>query len=124
MSTTALMEKLQHIDQEARRRWATNLERSVNYSEKEFAIPPGLHSQEGHYYFPGDSPPPFNNSAFIDAFAPSFTSFIINLDPRIKGRKPVKGKSRRRRKMKTRTTSDRHGHLGKPMLIGDQERNA
>ncbi|KAJ7894162.1 Alpha/Beta hydrolase protein [Mycena olivaceomarginata] len=50
----------------------------------EFAIPPGLHSQEGHYYFPGDSPPPFNNPAFIDAFAQSFTSFIINLDPNIK----------------------------------------
>jgi hypothetical protein len=29
-----------------------------------------------------------------------------------KGRKPVKGKNRRQRKMKTRTTCNRHGHLG------------
>jgi hypothetical protein len=75
----------------------------------------------GALLFPGDSPPPFNNPAFINAFAQSFTSFIINLDPNIKGRKPVKGKSRKRRKMKTRTASDRRGHLGEPMSIGDQE---
>ncbi|KAF7359803.1 COesterase domain-containing protein [Mycena venus] len=50
----------------------------------EFAIPPALHGMDKSYYFPGDSPPPFNNAAFIDAFAQSFTSFIINLDPNIK----------------------------------------
>ncbi|KAJ7885901.1 Alpha/Beta hydrolase protein [Mycena olivaceomarginata] len=50
----------------------------------EFAIPPGFHGMDQAYYFPGDSPPPFNNAAFIDAFAQSFTSFIINLDPNIK----------------------------------------
>ncbi|KAJ6496019.1 alpha beta-hydrolase [Mycena sanguinolenta] len=52
----------------------------------EFAIPPGLHANDVPYYFPGIEgiAPPFNNSAFIDAFAQSFTSFIINLDPNIK----------------------------------------
>ncbi|KAJ7077237.1 Alpha/Beta hydrolase protein [Mycena epipterygia] len=50
----------------------------------EFAIPPGLHGNDVVYYFPGTSTPPFNNTAFIDAFAQSFTSFIINLDPNIK----------------------------------------
>ncbi|KAF7335518.1 COesterase domain-containing protein [Mycena venus] len=33
---------------------------------------------------PGGVAPPFNNTAFINAFAQSFTSFIINLDPNIK----------------------------------------
>ncbi|KAJ7913325.1 alpha beta-hydrolase [Mycena leptocephala] len=47
----------------------------------EFAIPPGLHGNDVAYYFPGTSTPPFNNTAFINAFAQSFTSFIINLDP-------------------------------------------
>ncbi|KAJ7799638.1 hypothetical protein B0H14DRAFT_3491394 [Mycena olivaceomarginata] len=51
--------------------------------EGEFAIPPGFHGMDQAYYFPGDSPPPFSNAAFIDAFAQSFTSFIINLDPNI-----------------------------------------
>ncbi|KAF7375433.1 COesterase domain-containing protein [Mycena sanguinolenta] len=52
----------------------------------EFAIPPGLHGDDVLYYFPGaeGSFPPFNNTAFIDAFAQSFTSFIINQDPNIK----------------------------------------
>ncbi|KAJ7443944.1 Alpha/Beta hydrolase protein [Mycena galericulata] len=50
----------------------------------EFAIPPGLHGNDVVYYFPGTSTPPFNNTAFINAFAQSFTSFIINLDPNIK----------------------------------------
>jgi hypothetical protein len=40
-----------------------------------------LHGNDGPYYFPGTSTPPFNNTAFINAFAQSFTSFIINLDP-------------------------------------------
>jgi len=47
----------------------------------ELAIPPGLHGNDVVYYFPGTSTPPFNNTAFINAFAQSFTSFIINLDP-------------------------------------------
>ncbi|KAF7338706.1 COesterase domain-containing protein [Mycena sanguinolenta] len=50
----------------------------------EFAIPPGLHGNDVAYYFPGGVAPPFNNIAFIDAFAQSFTSFIINQDPNIK----------------------------------------
>ncbi|KAJ6492420.1 alpha beta-hydrolase [Mycena vitilis] len=50
----------------------------------EFAIPPGLHGNDVVYYFPGTSTPPFNNTAFINAFAQSFTSFITNLDPNIK----------------------------------------
>ncbi|KAJ7723837.1 Alpha/Beta hydrolase protein [Mycena maculata] len=50
----------------------------------EFAIPPALHGDDVVYYFPGTSTPPFNNTAFIDAFAQSFTSFIINLNPNIK----------------------------------------
>ncbi|KAJ7692080.1 Alpha/Beta hydrolase protein [Mycena rosella] len=50
----------------------------------EFAVPPGLHGNDVVYYFPGTSTPPFNNTAFVDAFAQSFTSFIINLDPNIK----------------------------------------
>ncbi|KAJ6540509.1 Alpha/Beta hydrolase protein [Mycena capillaripes] len=50
----------------------------------EFAIPPGLHSIDQAYYFPGGSPPPFDNQAFINAFAQSFTSFIINLNPNVK----------------------------------------
>lgn len=37
------------------------------------------------YYFPSTfGRPRFNNAAFINAFAQSFTSFIINLDPNIK----------------------------------------
>ncbi|KAJ7934061.1 hypothetical protein B0H13DRAFT_1855533 [Mycena leptocephala] len=50
----------------------------------EFGIPPGLHEQDLAYYFPGGLAPPFNNMNFINAFAQSFTSFIINLDPNIK----------------------------------------
>ncbi|KAJ6577831.1 Alpha/Beta hydrolase protein [Mycena capillaripes] len=50
----------------------------------EFAIPPGRHGNDVPYYFPGTSTPPFNNTAFINAFAQSFTSFIVNLDPNIK----------------------------------------
>ncbi|KAJ7935829.1 alpha beta-hydrolase [Mycena leptocephala] len=50
----------------------------------EFAIPPGLHGSDQAYYFPGNNIPPFNNAAFIDAFAQSFTSFIVNLDPNVK----------------------------------------
>ncbi|KAJ7505614.1 Alpha/Beta hydrolase protein [Mycena galericulata] len=50
----------------------------------EFAIPPGLHGQDIAYYFPGTAAPPFDNTAFIDAFAQSFTSFTISLDPNVK----------------------------------------
>ncbi|KAJ7131992.1 alpha beta-hydrolase [Mycena filopes] len=50
----------------------------------EFAIPPGLHGNDIVYYFPGTSTPPFNNQTFINAFAQSFTSFIINQNPNIK----------------------------------------
>ncbi|KAJ7234481.1 alpha beta-hydrolase [Mycena rebaudengoi] len=50
----------------------------------EFAIPPGLHGNDFAYYFPMGNPPPFNNPSFVNAFAQSFTSFVINLDPNIK----------------------------------------
>ncbi|KAJ7885112.1 Alpha/Beta hydrolase protein [Mycena olivaceomarginata] len=52
----------------------------------EFAIPPGLHADDLPYYFPSSSttPPPFNNPTFIDAFAQTFTSFAIALDPNVK----------------------------------------
>ncbi|KAJ7651188.1 Alpha/Beta hydrolase protein [Roridomyces roridus] len=50
----------------------------------EFAIPPGLHGEDVAFYFPGGATPPFNNTQFINAFAQSFTSFIINQDPNIK----------------------------------------
>ncbi|KAJ7080447.1 Alpha/Beta hydrolase protein [Mycena epipterygia] len=57
----------------------------------EFAVPPALHSFDLVYYFPSiliDDPadgfPIVNNTALIDAFAESFTSFAISLDPNIK----------------------------------------
>ncbi|KAJ7465886.1 Alpha/Beta hydrolase protein [Mycena latifolia] len=57
----------------------------------EFAVPEALHGWDLPYYFPSigiDVPdlafPIFNNTAFIDAFAQSFTSFAISLDPNIK----------------------------------------
>ncbi|KAF7343276.1 Carboxylic ester hydrolase [Mycena venus] len=58
----------------------------------EFAIPPGLHGADIAYYFPSiliDVPqlltqPLYNNTAFINAFAQSFLSFAISLDPNIK----------------------------------------
>ncbi|KAJ6524284.1 Alpha/Beta hydrolase protein [Mycena vulgaris] len=57
----------------------------------EFAIPPALHATDVLYYFPSiatDFPefafPTFNNTAFVNAFAQSFTSFAISLDPNVK----------------------------------------
>ncbi|KAJ7476923.1 Alpha/Beta hydrolase protein [Mycena galericulata] len=60
----------------------------------EFAIPPATHGSDVLYYFPSIAidfpavtaafPPVFNNTAFIDAFAQSFTSFAISLDPNVK----------------------------------------
>ncbi|KAF7311955.1 COesterase domain-containing protein [Mycena indigotica] len=50
----------------------------------EFAVPPALHGQDVAFYFPSTSPPSFNNQAFINAFAQSFTSFIISLNPNVK----------------------------------------
>ncbi|KAF7343233.1 Carboxylic ester hydrolase [Mycena venus] len=58
----------------------------------EFAIPPGFHGADIEYYFPSvliDVPeiptqPLYNNTAFIDAFAQSFISFAISLDPNVK----------------------------------------
>ncbi|KAJ7503346.1 alpha beta-hydrolase [Mycena galericulata] len=61
----------------------------------EFAIPPATHGSDVLYYFPsiaidfpeltaGFFPPKFNNTAFVDAFAQSFTSFAILLDPNVK----------------------------------------
>ncbi|KAF7375432.1 Carboxylic ester hydrolase [Mycena sanguinolenta] len=55
----------------------------------EFAILPGFHGNDVEYYFPGGLPQPFqgtefNNTDFINAFAQSFTSFIIHQNPNIK----------------------------------------
>ncbi|KAJ7149873.1 Alpha/Beta hydrolase protein [Mycena crocata] len=53
----------------------------------EFAIPPGGHGTDIPYYFPSSAlveSEPFNNTAFRDAFAQSFTSFAISLDPNVK----------------------------------------
>ncbi|KAJ7455064.1 Alpha/Beta hydrolase protein [Mycena latifolia] len=57
----------------------------------EFAVPEALHGRDLPYYFPSigiDVPeldfPIFNNTAFINAFAQSFISFAISLDPNIK----------------------------------------
>ncbi|KAF7328399.1 Carboxylic ester hydrolase [Mycena venus] len=58
----------------------------------EFAIPPATHTADVLYYFPSIStdlpqvvfPPVFDNTTFRNAFAQSFTSFAISLDPNIK----------------------------------------
>ncbi|KAJ7503347.1 Alpha/Beta hydrolase protein [Mycena galericulata] len=50
----------------------------------EFAIPPGLHAIDVAYYWSSQSTPGFDNTAFINAFAQSFTSFAISLDPNVK----------------------------------------
>ncbi|KAJ7889187.1 alpha beta-hydrolase [Mycena leptocephala] len=57
----------------------------------EFAVPPAVHGIDDLYYFSSmavdavaDNIPFFNNTAFIDAFAQTFTSFAISLDPNIK----------------------------------------
>ncbi|KAK1221636.1 hypothetical protein PQX77_015551 [Marasmius sp. AFHP31] len=56
----------------------------------EFAIPPPFHGQDLSYYWPSfltspENPLPrlgrFNNTDFINAFAQSFISFAISLDP-------------------------------------------
>ncbi|KAH7906562.1 Alpha/Beta hydrolase protein [Hygrophoropsis aurantiaca] len=41
-----------------------------------FAIPPGLHGDDVAYYF-DTTPPPYNNTAFINAFSESFLSFVM-----------------------------------------------
>ncbi|KAJ7909656.1 Alpha/Beta hydrolase protein [Mycena leptocephala] len=56
----------------------------------EFAVPPAPHKSDLPYYFPSlviDFPvsfPVLNNTGFINAFAKSFTSFVISLDPNTK----------------------------------------
>ncbi|KAF7327297.1 COesterase domain-containing protein [Mycena kentingensis (nom. inval.)] len=55
-----------------------------NSYKAEFAVPPALHGNDIVYYFPGTSTPPFNNTQFINAFAQSFSNFIISLDPNVK----------------------------------------
>ncbi|KAJ6603222.1 Alpha/Beta hydrolase protein [Mycena vulgaris] len=59
--------------------------------KSELAVPEGLHGRDLPYYFPSlelDVPdlafPIFNNTAFINAFAQSFTAFAIALDPNVK----------------------------------------
>ncbi|KAJ7848481.1 Alpha/Beta hydrolase protein [Mycena olivaceomarginata] len=50
----------------------------------EFAVPPGLHANDIAYYWPSLSTPPFQNTNFINAFAQTFTSFALSLDPNVK----------------------------------------
>ncbi|KAJ7152858.1 Alpha/Beta hydrolase protein [Mycena filopes] len=58
----------------------------------EFAVPQGLHGRDLQYYFPSlpldvpvlGYPEFFNNTVFINAFARSFISFAISLDPNVK----------------------------------------
>ncbi|KAJ6603567.1 alpha beta-hydrolase [Mycena vulgaris] len=57
----------------------------------EFSVPEALHGWDIPYYLPSvelDTPmyasPIFNNTAFVDAFALSFTSFARALDPNVK----------------------------------------
>ncbi|KAJ7183590.1 alpha beta-hydrolase [Mycena filopes] len=57
----------------------------------EFALPPAIHGEDVLYYYPSviiDVPglpfTPNNNTDFSDAFARSFISFAISLDPNIK----------------------------------------
>ncbi|KAL0065718.1 hypothetical protein AAF712_007201 [Marasmius tenuissimus] len=57
----------------------------------EFAIPPAIHGQDLLYYWPSiattlpEIPSSmFNNTDFINAFAQSFVSFAISLDPNVK----------------------------------------
>ncbi|KAJ7152878.1 Alpha/Beta hydrolase protein [Mycena filopes] len=58
----------------------------------EFAVAGGLHGRDLQYYFPSlpldvpvlGYPEFFNNTAFINAFARSFISFAISLDPNVK----------------------------------------
>ncbi|KAJ8083149.1 hypothetical protein PM082_009018 [Marasmius tenuissimus] len=58
----------------------------------EFAIPPAAHGQDLPYYWPSYltlSPSPvlpeiFDNTEFVNAFAQSFASFAISLDPNVK----------------------------------------
>ncbi|KAJ7282437.1 Alpha/Beta hydrolase protein [Mycena rebaudengoi] len=55
----------------------------------QFAIAPGTHGSDLPYYFSsfrfrGEGPAFYNNTQFINAFAQSFTSFAISLDPNVK----------------------------------------
>ncbi|KAJ7775486.1 Alpha/Beta hydrolase protein [Mycena metata] len=57
--------------------------------KSEFAIPPAFHGYDVLDYFPSTrifypTVPVFNNPVFIDAFASSFISFAISLDPNTK----------------------------------------
>ncbi|KZP26489.1 alpha/beta-hydrolase [Athelia psychrophila] len=49
----------------------------------EFAIPPGIHGEDVYYYF-SSAGQPFNNTAFITAFAQSFLDVVRFLDPNAK----------------------------------------
>ncbi|KAJ8083128.1 hypothetical protein PM082_008997 [Marasmius tenuissimus] len=51
----------------------------------EFALPPALHAGDIAFYWPTlGAPITFNNTDFINAFAQSFTSFAVSLDPNVK----------------------------------------
>ncbi|KAL0578555.1 hypothetical protein V5O48_003456 [Marasmius crinis-equi] len=51
----------------------------------EFALLPALHASDIAFYFPTlGAPITFNNTDFINAFAQSFISFAISLDPNVK----------------------------------------
>ncbi|KAJ6514284.1 Alpha/Beta hydrolase protein [Mycena vitilis] len=57
----------------------------------EFAVPPGIHGTDVSFYFPSlpiDVPwvgrRVYNNTRFVDAFAQSFTAFVVSQDPNMK----------------------------------------
>ncbi|KAJ7499547.1 Alpha/Beta hydrolase protein [Mycena latifolia] len=54
------------------------------HAQAEFAIPPGQHANDVPYYWPSTTTPPFNNTAFVNAFAQIFTAFAMELDPNMK----------------------------------------
>ncbi|KAF7350386.1 Carboxylic ester hydrolase [Mycena venus] len=64
---------------------------SGNLFKGEFAVPPGTHGADVSFYFPSftiDVPAAnkrvYNNTQFVDAFAQSFTAFVISQDPNMK----------------------------------------
>jgi hypothetical protein len=50
----------------------------------EFAVPPGIHGSDIPFYFPTGRKVTFDNQDFVNAFAGSFSSFILSENPNIK----------------------------------------
>ncbi|KAJ7216250.1 Alpha/Beta hydrolase protein [Mycena rebaudengoi] len=62
-----------------------------NLFKGEFAVPPGTHGADVSFYFPsftidvpGAARRVYNNTQFVDAFAQSFTAFVMSQDPNVK----------------------------------------